>query len=60
MNGDDLLERLDHLAEHIGDEDYHVPLGSKSAVLLAIKEIERLRDENEQLHKLNAQPGEKE
>jgi hypothetical protein len=43
MMSDDLLERLDHLAEHIGDDDYHIPLGSKSAVLLAIKEIERLR-----------------
>lgn len=40
-----LIERLDLLAEHIGDDDYHLPLMSKSAVLLACKELERLHNQ---------------
>lgn len=40
---DNLIERLDALAEHIGDDDFSLPQGSKSAVLLAIREIDRLR-----------------
>ena len=38
----DLIERLEHLAEHIGDDDYHLPLLSKSAVLEAAKTIQDL------------------
>lgn len=44
----DLIDRLEHLAEHIGDDDYNLPLMAKSTVLEAAKALRQTDAAKEQ------------